>query len=86
MDGSVAVYAVPEPGSFGDSKDGPIYGALYPLSGCFLYIYFWLLVKAMRPVVRITVPDARFTCLDWANSEVMAIGCSNGRPGSRSSA
>ncbi|KAF8604327.1 hypothetical protein BDV93DRAFT_522443 [Ceratobasidium sp. AG-I] len=60
MDGSIAVYAVPEPSSFGDTKDRPIY------------------VKAMRPLVSIAVPDARFTCLDWANSEVMAVGCSNG--------
>ncbi|KAG8709210.1 hypothetical protein FRC09_000788, partial [Ceratobasidium sp. 395] len=56
-DGSVTLYAIPEPDS---SETRPIY------------------IRPSRPLVRITLPDARFTHLDWANSEVMGFGCSNG--------
>ncbi|KAG9091189.1 hypothetical protein FS749_016733, partial [Ceratobasidium sp. UAMH 11750] len=37
-----------------------------------------ILIRPTRALVRITLPDARFTCLDWANSEMLAFGCSNG--------
>ncbi|QRV99561.1 WD domain, G-beta repeat protein [Ceratobasidium sp. AG-Ba] len=58
-DGSVRIYAIPEP----DKKlvdSSPAY------------------IRLTRPLVCLTLPDARFTCFDWANSEVMALGCSNG--------
>ena len=51
----------------------------------FRLLIWCFIVKATCPLVRITIPDARFTCLDWANSEVMAIGCSNGMPSLHSS-
>ncbi|KAG9122586.1 hypothetical protein FRC07_000974 [Ceratobasidium sp. 392] len=35
-------------------------------------------IRPSRSLVHITLPDTRFTCLDWANSEVLAFGCSNG--------
>ncbi|KAJ1300741.1 hypothetical protein OPQ81_002384 [Rhizoctonia solani] len=35
-------------------------------------------VRLTRPLVHIALPDARFTYLDWGNSEVLAMGCSNG--------
>ncbi|KAG8713104.1 hypothetical protein FRC08_013681 [Ceratobasidium sp. 394] len=56
-DGSITLYAIPEPGSFGTE---PAY------------------IRPTRALVRIALPDARFTCLDWANSEILAFGCSNG--------
>ncbi|KAG8743752.1 hypothetical protein FRC10_011472 [Ceratobasidium sp. 414] len=56
-DGSITLYAIPEPGNFGTEP---------------------AFIQPPRALVRITLPDARFTCLDWANSEVLAFGCSNG--------
>jgi hypothetical protein len=41
----------------------------------------WIVVRLMRPLVLIALPDTRFTHLDWANSEVVALGCSNGMSG-----
>ncbi|CAE6465036.1 unnamed protein product [Rhizoctonia solani] len=35
-------------------------------------------VRLTRPLVHLALPDARFTYLDWGNSEVLAMGCSNG--------
>ncbi|CAE6421307.1 unnamed protein product [Rhizoctonia solani] len=35
-------------------------------------------VRLTRPLVHIALPDTRFTYLDWGNSEVLAMGCSNG--------
>jgi hypothetical protein len=39
---------------------------------------FTILVHLREPAVRIELEDAACCCLDWANSEVIAIGCSNG--------
>ncbi|CAE7158393.1 unnamed protein product [Rhizoctonia solani] len=36
-------------------------------------------VRLTRPLVHLALPDARFTYLDWGNSEVLAMGCSNGK-------
>ncbi|KAF8687622.1 WD40 repeats protein, partial [Rhizoctonia solani] len=35
-------------------------------------------VRLTRPLVHLALPDARFTYMDWGNSEVVAMGCSNG--------
>ncbi|KAH7333577.1 WD40-repeat-containing domain protein [Rhizoctonia solani] len=35
-------------------------------------------VRLTRPLVHLALPDARFTYLDWGNSEVLVTGCSNG--------
>lgn len=63
-DGSVTVYAVPDPRPVGavthEGREEPMY------------------VRLARPLVRLALPDTRFTCLDWANSETIAVGCSNG--------
>lgn len=35
-------------------------------------------MKLGEPLVRFELEDAAAWCLDWANSEVIAVGCSNG--------
>ncbi|CAE6398730.1 unnamed protein product [Rhizoctonia solani] len=35
-------------------------------------------VRLARPLLHFALPDARFTYMDWGNSEVVAMGCSNG--------
>ncbi|CAE6363589.1 unnamed protein product [Rhizoctonia solani] len=36
-------------------------------------------VRLTRPLVHLALPDTRFTYLDWGNSQVLAVGCSNGK-------
>lgn len=35
-------------------------------------------VRLKDPLIRIELEDAVCTCIDWANSEILAVGCSNG--------
>lgn len=37
-------------------------------------------VHVKEPLIRIELSDAACTCVDWANSERLAVGCSNGTP------
>ncbi|KDQ33097.1 hypothetical protein PLEOSDRAFT_1073426 [Pleurotus ostreatus PC15] len=62
-DGSFSVYAVPEP------SDVRPTGSDIPKP---------LYVKLSEPILRIELPDACCWSFDWANSEVVAIGTTNG--------
>jgi hypothetical protein len=35
------------------------------------------------PIVRLSLPDTTCTTLDWANSELIAVGCANGEGAAR---
>ncbi|KZV92898.1 hypothetical protein EXIGLDRAFT_749456 [Exidia glandulosa HHB12029] len=58
-DGSLCVFAVPNPQSFGASE--------YPVA-----------ILAERPLARLELEDTSCWCFDWANSDTLAVGCSNG--------
>ncbi|KAF8316837.1 hypothetical protein DL93DRAFT_2056052 [Clavulina sp. PMI_390] len=63
-DGTVSVFAVPDPEALRrpkgmDKETSPF-------------------VRLQNPLLRIELEDAVCTCLDWGNSEVLAVGCSNG--------
>ncbi|KAF9515709.1 hypothetical protein BS47DRAFT_1293515 [Hydnum rufescens UP504] len=64
-DGSVSVYAIPDPTCLRKrgmvNADGPLF------------------VRLAQPLVRIELDGAACTCLDWANSEIIAVACSNGQ-------
>ncbi|GJE90687.1 hypothetical protein PsYK624_068310 [Phanerochaete sordida] len=62
-DGSLCVYAVPYPPDVsGETEQNS--GPVY--------------VKISEPLLRIALEDTVCWSLDWANSEVLAIGCTNG--------
>ncbi|KAF9450261.1 hypothetical protein P691DRAFT_774066 [Macrolepiota fuliginosa MF-IS2] len=62
-DGSLSIYVVPEPEDVRPAT-----------SESSLPVY----VKLPRPLVRIELEDASCWSLDWANSEVLAVGTTNG--------
>ncbi|KAI0747289.1 hypothetical protein BC629DRAFT_1299009 [Irpex lacteus] len=61
-DGSVSIFAVPYPPDVASSDSTD--GPIY--------------VKIVEPLVKFELEDTAAWCLDWANSEVIAVGCSNG--------
>ncbi|OJT08897.1 Transcription factor tau subunit sfc6 [Trametes pubescens] len=63
-DGSLTFYAVPDPSTIQGVAERP---PNQPL-----------LVKLSNPLLRIEFPDTSCWCFDWANSEIVAVGCTNG--------
>ncbi|OSD08431.1 hypothetical protein PYCCODRAFT_1455543 [Trametes coccinea BRFM310] len=63
-DGSLTFYAVPDPSTIGDASER---SPGQPL-----------LVKLCEPLLRIELEETSCWAFDWANSEVVAIGCTNG--------
>jgi transcription factor C subunit 6 len=74
-DGSVSVYACPDPltGTRGERAYGEA-----SLNSQLIPIQRLDLVHLPNPVVKFQLEDAQSTALDWANSELIAIGLSNG--------
>ncbi|TFY75751.1 hypothetical protein EWM64_g8261, partial [Hericium alpestre] len=62
-DGSVSIYAVPYPADLRSTGDDPA-------SPVF--------VRLFEPLVRIELEETFCWSFDWANSEVIAVGCTNG--------
>ncbi|KDQ10972.1 hypothetical protein BOTBODRAFT_115064 [Botryobasidium botryosum FD-172 SS1] len=62
-DGSLSFYAVPHPSSIRHLQTDPE-GPIF--------------VHFPEPLLRIEIPEAGFVCLDWGNSELVAVGCTNG--------
>lgn len=85
-DGSVSLYAVPDPvdlanrtGNTGNDKPifgGPVITSII-CSGGILITYLHP-VRLTEPLLRLQLEDTSAYCLDWANSDVLAVGCSNG--------
>ncbi|KAI0929118.1 hypothetical protein AcW1_006148 [Taiwanofungus camphoratus] len=65
-DGSLSLYAVPDPASVVVANDGRD-EASHPI-----------FVKLLKPLIRIELEETSCWALDWANSEVIAVGCTNG--------
>ncbi|KAJ8468928.1 hypothetical protein ONZ51_g9335 [Trametes cubensis] len=63
-DGSLTFYAVPDPSTIIDAVERP---AGQPL-----------LVKLTEPLLRIELEETACWAFDWANSDVVAVGCTNG--------
>ncbi|TBU50277.1 hypothetical protein BD309DRAFT_945783 [Dichomitus squalens] len=63
-DGSLTFYVVPDPKTIDAPADHPANTPLY--------------VKPTKPLLRIELEETCCWSLDWANSEVVAIGCTNG--------
>ncbi|KAG8967024.1 hypothetical protein FRC03_010871 [Tulasnella sp. 419] len=61
-DGSLSFYAVPDPEDIRLGSDGQ--------EPRFIHL--------KEPLLRIELEDASFWCFDWANSELVAAGCTNG--------
>ena len=77
-DGSLSVFAVPYPPDVGALSDasGPVFGRC-----CHMRDPPKLnldIVKVSEPLLRIELPETSCWSLDWANSEVLAVGCTNG--------
>ncbi|KZT09673.1 uncharacterized protein LAESUDRAFT_810652 [Laetiporus sulphureus 93-53] len=65
-DGSLSLYVVPDPASVKAASGGK-----YDLTGP-AYVRF------QRPLIRLELEETLCWGLDWANSEVIAVGCTNG--------
>ncbi|KAH9950220.1 hypothetical protein B0H21DRAFT_561975 [Amylocystis lapponica] len=61
-DGSFSLYAIPDPASIRPESDSS-----EPIC-----------VKFAEPLIRLALDETLFWALDWANSEVVALGCTNG--------
>lgn len=87
-DGSVKIFAVPDPDLLPVTADstqpGPAYGALYssfrPLTHALLTHADSRLVFAVHlsPLTTLEVDDATMLCLDWGSDKILATGLSNG--------
>ncbi|KZT23993.1 hypothetical protein NEOLEDRAFT_1170475 [Neolentinus lepideus HHB14362 ss-1] len=62
-DGSMSIYVIPDPDDIHSQGDDSVHPKF---------------VKIPEPLVRIELEETSCMSLDWANSEVLAIGCTNG--------
>jgi transcription factor C subunit 6 len=87
-DGSLSIYAIPEPQDMlpndYTSSSGPVFGS-FQMNYTFysfnrrILTYNGLPVHLSDPVVRVEMTDAMCWSLDWGNSDILAVGCTNGR-------
>ncbi|KAI0362573.1 hypothetical protein OH77DRAFT_1467456 [Trametes cingulata] len=63
-DGSLTFYTVPDPTTIPHSTERSTDEPLF--------------VKPSKPLLRIELEETSCWCFDWANSEVVAVGCTNG--------
>ncbi|TCD70271.1 hypothetical protein EIP91_004172 [Steccherinum ochraceum] len=63
-DGSVSVYAIPDPADLQPKAGGGASGPIF--------------IRMSKPLLRLELEDTSAWCLDWANSEILAVGCTNG--------
>ncbi|PCH37809.1 hypothetical protein WOLCODRAFT_95877 [Wolfiporia cocos MD-104 SS10] len=61
-DGSLSLYVVPDPASLSGPSDGS--SPIY--------------VQVAEPLLRLELEETLCWAIDWANSDVMAVGCTNG--------
>jgi transcription factor C subunit 6 len=62
-DGSLSVYVVPDPQDVSNKDDDPMRPTF---------------VRLPEPLLRIELEETSCWSLDWANSEIIAVGCTNG--------
>lgn len=82
-DGSWSVYAVPDPRDVtpqGHDPSQPVYGEFYIFRYGFLLTLLRICrtVKIPQPLLRIELDETNCWTFDWANSELIAIGTTNG--------
>ena len=81
-DGSMSIYVVPDPRDVTPNDHDtsePVFSVFIFLS--FLYqrpLVTNFSVKMSQPLLRIELEETACLTLDWANSEMIAVGCSNG--------
>ncbi|KAI0823602.1 hypothetical protein BC628DRAFT_1490013 [Trametes gibbosa] len=63
-DGSLTFYTIPDPNTIRRAAGN--------------FTEQPLLVKLSNPLLRIELQDTSCWCFDWANSEIVAVGCTNG--------
>ena len=68
-DGSISVYAVPEPDALRTRMaDGDRYAADEPI-----------LLRMRDPILKLEIEGTSVTSLDWGSSDLLVGGCSNGK-------
>jgi transcription factor C subunit 6 len=81
-DGSWSLYAVPDPLDVtpqGHDPSQPVHGGFYYISGdVLIWFRFWRAVRIPEPLLRIELEETNCWMFDWANSELIAIGTTNG--------
>ena len=83
-DGTFAIYTVPDPSdvvSPDHDQPYPVCGISNSLLSYLLRLtHSFLLVKLPHPILRIELEETSCWSFDWANSELIAIGTTNGTP------
>lgn len=78
-DGSFSMFVVPHPGDLRSSNtQGLAYGEEWNFVLFLIFRRRTLSLVKIEPILRIELQDTRCWTFDWANSEIVAIGCTNG--------
>ena len=76
----MSVFVVPDPADFhADDSSGPVFGMKSSVCSCFILITHNISVKLHKPHMRVELEDTSCFAIDWANSEQIAVGCTNGQ-------